>query len=138
MKNLRKTLVVVVLMLAIAISVSAYALAAHEGKGADNNQEGTSDVTTFEAVVNGMRSVNVSVCIDLSDGVSKEEAELIAEATFTQVMGENVIHQLDALSVNETQIQAHHKWGYNENDMGHVFEMTVDLTTLKITVSHCF
>lgn len=125
-------------MLTIAISISAYALAAHEGEGADNNHEGTSNVTTFKAVVNGMRTVKVPVCIDLRDGVSKNEAELIAEATFTQVMGNNVIHQLDTLSINETQIQAHYTWGYNENDMGHVFEMTVDLTTLQITVSHCF
>ena len=127
------------LMVAIAISIAAYAWAASdEGARAEKNQEAPSDVTKFKAVVNGMRSVDVFVCVDISDGLAEEEAELIAEATFIQVMGENVTHRLDTLTFDNAQIKAHYIWGHDENDMGHVFYMTADLTTLQITVSHCF
>lgn len=96
-----------------------------------------SDVTKFTAVVNGMRDVNVFVHVDISNGLTKEEAERIAEATFIEVMGERVMHRLDTLPFNDTQIKAHYTWGVDENDMGHVFDMTADLTTLQITVTHC-
>jgi hypothetical protein len=96
------------------------------------------NITTFNAIVNGMRSVDVLVDINLTDGLTQKEAALIAEATFIQVMGDNVIHQLDALSFNDAQIQAHYAWGLDEKDVGHVFDMTVDLASLQITVSHCF
>jgi len=70
--------------------------------------------------------------------LTREEAEQIAEATFTAVMGEEVTYQLDTLTFNDTQIKAHYTWGFDENDMGHIFDMTADLTTLLITVNHCF
>ena len=92
----------------------------------------------FKAVVNDMRDVDVLVRVNISDGLSEKEAELIAEATFIQVMGQNVIRQLDTLTFDDAQIEAHYTWGYDENDMGHVFEMTADLITLQITVTHCF
>ncbi|MHA2427413.1 MAG: carboxypeptidase-like regulatory domain-containing protein [Candidatus Hermodarchaeia archaeon] len=103
-------------------------------------QSAPSDVTKFTAVVNGMRDVNVFVNVDLSNGLTREEAEWIAEATFIEVMGESwgeVMHRLDTLTFNDTQINAHYTWGIDENDMGHVFGMTADLTTLLITVNHC-
>jgi len=96
------------------------------------------NITTFTAIVNGMRSVDVFVYVDISDGLTEKEAKLIAEATFIQVMGEEVTHRLDTLTFDDTQIEAHYTWGHDENDMGHVFDMTADLTTLQITVSHCF
>ena len=136
--RLRKKLLVVALMVAIAVSFAAYAWATYEGARTEKNQEAPSDVTKFKAVVNGMRDVDVLVHVDISDGLTTEEAELIAEATFIQVMGENVTHQLDTLTFNDTQIKAHYTWGYGENDIGHVFYMNTDLTTLQITVSHCF
>ena len=136
--KLRKTLLVVALMVAIALSFGAYAWAAYEGARAEKNQEAPSDAISFKAVVNGMRSVDVFVYVDISDGLTEKEAELIAEATFIQVMGEEVTHRLDTLTFDDTQIEAHYTWGHDENDMGHVFDMTADLTTLQITVSHCF
>jgi len=96
------------------------------------------DVIKLMAVVNGMRYVNVFVRVNISDGLTKEEAEQIAEATFIEVMGEEVTYQLDALTFNDTQIEAHYTWGVDESDMGHIFDMTADLTTLQITVNHCF
>jgi hypothetical protein len=96
-----------------------------------------SDVTKFKAVVNGMRDVDVFVHVDISNGLTREEAERIAEATFIEVMGESVMYRLDTLTFNDTQIKAHYTWGVNENDMGHVFGMTADLTTLQITATHC-
>jgi len=96
------------------------------------------DVTEFKAVVNGMRDVDVFVCVDISDGLTKKEAELIVGTTFILVMGEYVTHRLDTLTFDDTQIEAHYTWGYSETDMGHVFNMTADLTTLQIAVTHCF
>ena len=96
------------------------------------------DVTKFKAVVNGMRDVDVFVCVDISDGLTKKEAELIVGTTFILVMGEYVTHRLDTLTFDDTQIEAHYTWGHNEIDMGHVFDMTADLTALQIAVSHCF
>ena len=96
------------------------------------------DVIKLMAFVNGMRYVNVFVRVNISDGLTREEAEQIAEATFIEVMGEEVMYQLDILTFNDTQIEAHYTWGIDESDMGHIFDMTADLTTLQITVNHCF
>jgi len=126
------------LMLVIAIPVSVYALATFDGVQTDPNHDDPSDLTSFMAVVNGGRSVDVHVPIDLGDGVTEEEAELIAEVTFSTVMGQNRIHRLDGLTLKEAQMTAHYSWGYEENDLSHIFDMTVDLITRQITVSHCF
>jgi len=95
-------------------------------------------VTEFRAVVNGMKSVDVRVCVDISDGVTEAEAELIVGTTFIVVMREYVTHRLDTLTFDDTQIEAHYTWGVDENDIGHVLDMTADLATLQITVDHCF
>jgi nucleoside-specific outer membrane channel protein Tsx len=153
--RLRKKLLAAAMIAAIAVSFVAYAWATRdEGADAEKNQESPSDTTDnpsdvtgnssvtdvleFKAVVNGMRSVDVFVYVDTSDGLTKKEAELIAGTTFIQVMGEEVSHQLDTLTFDDTQIEAHYTWGHDENDMGHVFDMIADLTTLQIAVSHCF
>jgi hypothetical protein len=96
------------------------------------------DVTKFTAVVNGMYSLDVFVCVNISDGVTEKEAELIVGTTFILVKGDFVTRRLDTLTFDNTQIEAHHTWGYDETDMSHVFDVTVDLTTRQITVSHCF
>jgi len=137
--RLKKKVLVVALIVAIVVSFAAYAWAPrNEGAHAEKNRETPSDVTKFRAVVNGMRSVDVFVCVDISDGLTEKEAELIVGTTFIMVMGDYVTDRLDALIFDDTQITAHYTWGYDENDMGHVFDMTADLTTLQITVSHCF
>jgi hypothetical protein len=135
--KLKRTLLIVALIVVIAVSFSIYVLTASEGVVAEKNQ-GFSSVTNMRANVNEMRNVDVLVSIDISDGLTEVEAKLIAELTFIQVMEQNVMHQLDTLTFNDTQITANYIWGYDENDMGHVFSMDVDLTTLRITVSHCF
>ncbi len=108
----------------------------------DITVEGTdgepADVTKFTVVVNGMYSLDVFVCVNISDGVTQKEAELIVGTTFILVKGESVTHRLDTLTFDSTEIEAHYTWGYDETDMGHVFDVTVDLTTRQITVSHCF
>ena len=96
------------------------------------------DVTKFTAVVNGMMSMDVFACVNISDGLTEKEAELIVGTTFILVMGEYVTHRLDTVAFDSTQIEAHYIWGYDETDMGHIFDVTADLTTLEITVSHCF
>ncbi len=97
-----------------------------------------SDVTKFKAVVNEMRDMDVFVCVNISDGLTEKEAELIVGTTFIMVMGDYVTHRLDTLTFDSTEIEAHYTWGYDETDMGHVFNMTVDLVKLEIAVSHCF
>lgn len=135
---MKRRVLVVSLMLVIVIPFSAYALATFDDVPTEKRHDDPSDMTSFTAVVNGGRSADVYVPVDMGDGLTEEEAALIAEATFTTVMGHTRIHRLDALTVKEAQMTAHYSWGYNENDLGHVFDMIVDLTTLQITVSHCF
>ncbi len=135
--KLKRTLLIVAVILAITVSFSIYILVASEGVQVENNQ-GSSGVTNMKAVINEKRNMDVLVSIDISDGLTEIEAKIIAELTFIQVMEQNVMHQLDTLTFNETQITANYIWGYDENDMGHVFSMDLDLTTLQITVSHCF
>jgi hypothetical protein len=103
-------------------------------------QSAPSEVTTFKAVVNGMWDVDVVADVDICNGLTRAEAERIVEATFIEVMGKSwgeVMHRLDTLTFNDTQITAHYTWGLDKNDMGHIFDMTADLTTLLITVTHC-
>jgi hypothetical protein len=103
-------------------------------------QSAPSEVTTFKAVVNEMWEVDIFADVDICNGVTRAEAEQIAEATFIEVMGSSwgdVLHRREALTCNDTQITAHYTWGLDESDMGHVFDMTADLSTLRITVTHC-
>jgi len=137
--RLRKKLLVVAMIAAIAVSLIAYTWATKdEGADAEKNQKAPSDVTKFEAVVNGVRSMDIFVCVNISDGLTEKEAELIAGTTFIQVKGEYVWRRLDSLTFDDNQIKAHYTWGCDKTDLGHVYDMTADLTTLQITVDHCF
>ncbi|MDH5754073.1 MAG: hypothetical protein OEY95_02540 [Candidatus Bathyarchaeota archaeon] len=136
---MRKKLLVVAMMIAIAVSSVVYAwVARDEGIRAKESGETLPGVTKFEALVNGMKSMDVFVCVNISDGLTEKEAELIAGTTFIQVKGEYVWRRLDTLTFDDTQIRAHYAWGYDETDLGHIYDMTADLTTLQITVDHCF
>ncbi|MCW4037751.1 MAG: hypothetical protein NWF13_03330 [Candidatus Bathyarchaeota archaeon] len=135
---MKRSILLVSLMLVIVIPFSAYALATFDDVSTEKRHDDSSDMTPFTAVVNRGRSVDVYVPVDMGDGLTEEEAALIAEVTFTTVMGHTRIHRLDTLTLKEAQMTAHYSWGYNENDLGHVFDMIVDLITLQITVSHCF
>ncbi|UCF59342.1 MAG: hypothetical protein JSV15_02730 [Candidatus Bathyarchaeota archaeon] len=136
---MRKKLLVVAMMVAISLPLVGYAwIEIDKGVWAEKNQEASSDVTEFKAVVNGMRSMDVFVCVNISDGLTEKEAELIAGTTFIQVKGEYVWRRLNTLTFDDIQIKAHYAWGYDETDLGHVFDMIADLTTLQITVDHCF
>jgi len=96
----------------------------------------TAKPTRFTAVVNEGRKLDVVVDVDITDGVTEEEAREIAETTFLTVMG-NTTHRLDSLVVEGQLIKVHFTWGVNEEDLGHIFDMTVDLTALIIIVTHC-
>jgi len=137
--RLRKKLLVVAMMVAIAFPSVLYAwIEIDKGVWAEKDHEASSDVTKFEAVVNGMSNMDVSVCVDTSDGLTEKEAELIVGTTFIQVMGECVWHRLVTLTFDDTQVKAHYAWGYDETDLAHICDMTTNLTTLQITVDHCF
>jgi len=92
--------------------------------------------TRFTAVVNERRNLDIVVDVDVTDGVTEEEAREIAETTFLTVMG-NTTHRLDSLIAEGQLIKAHFTWGVNEEDLGHIFDMTVNLTSLTIIVTHC-
>lgn len=139
MIKLREKLLVVALIIAISFPLVTYAwMEIDKDVRAEKNQESPADVTKFEAVINGMSSMDIFVCVNISDGLTDKEAELIAGTTFIHVKGEYVWRRLDALIFDDTQIIAHYTWGYDETDLGHVYNMTADLTTLQITVDHCF
>jgi len=137
--RLKKKLLIVAMLIAISVPLAAYAWTEIE-KDVQNeeNQESPSDVTKFEVVVNGMRTIDVFVCVNIRDGLTEKEAELMAGTTFIQVKGEYVWRRLDTLTFDDTRIEAHYAWGHDETDLGHVYDMTADLTTLQITVDHCF
>lgn len=139
MIGLRKELLVIAVMASIAVSSIAYAwVARDESAQAKDNGETPPGVTKFEALVNGVKSVNIFVCVNINDGVTQQEAELIAGTTFIHVKGESVWRRLETLTFDNTQIKAHYAWGLDEADLGHIFDMTADLTTLQIVVDHCF
>lgn len=92
--------------------------------------------TRFIAVVNEGRKLDVVVDVDITEGVTEEEAQEIAETTFLTVMG-NTTHRLDSLITEDQLIKAHFTWGANEEDLGHRFGMIADLNSLTIIVTHC-
>jgi len=94
--------------------------------------------TTFKVAVNTNPYSDLTVPVDLSSGVTREKAELIAKSTFVHVLGEKSLYRLDDLTFSDLQITARFTWGIDTNDMGHIFELTGDLTILQITVTHCF
>ncbi len=98
--------------------------------------EAPSPSTIFEVILNGNEAPDLSVQVDLSHGSTEEEAKKIAEAAFIQTMGEK-LRRLETLIFDDNKIIAHYTWGYSEDDMGHIFDLTADLTTLKITINHC-
>ncbi|PVX26964.1 MAG: hypothetical protein CW716_04800 [Candidatus Bathyarchaeum sp.] len=93
--------------------------------------------TTFNVTVNGNQASDLTVQVNLSNNITEADAEKITEAAFLQTMGEQTIHELDTLTVDGTTITAHYKWGFDEADMGHVFDVTVDLSNQTITITHC-
>lgn len=92
--------------------------------------------TTFEVILNGNEAPDLTVQVDLNNTLTEEDAKKIAEAAFIQTLGEK-LHRLDTLTYDDEHIIAHYTWGYDENDMGHIFDITADLTTLKMTINHC-
>ncbi len=92
--------------------------------------------TTFEVILNGNEASDLIVQVDLSDGLTGEEAKMISEVAFNQTLGEK-FHRLDTIMYDDEQIIVHYTWGYDENDMVHIFDITADLTNLKITIDHC-
>ena len=136
--RLKKKLLVMTLMMTIFIPLATYAwIELDKGVWTEKNQA-PSDVTRFEVVVNGIRRNDVFVCVNMSDGLNEKEAELIAGTTFIQVKGEYVWRRIETLTFDDTQIQAHYAWGHDGTDLGHVYDMSADLTTHQITVDHCF
>jgi hypothetical protein len=101
-----------------------------------NKTEDPTPSTTFEVILNGNEAPDLTVQVDLSNSLTEEETRKIAEAAFIQTIGEK-LHRLDTLILDDNKITAHYTWGYDENDMGHIFDFTANLTTLKITINHC-
>jgi hypothetical protein len=102
-----------------------------------NNSQGSIPLTTFEVVVNENQVTDLIVPVDLTKSLTEEEAEKIANAAFIHVKGENTLFLLDSITFNDQKIVAHYIWGVNENDLSHIFDLTADLTSRQIEVTHC-
>jgi hypothetical protein len=127
-KRLSMALALVLILIFPAASIYAWQTA---------NKPPETAQAEFRVVVNGGREITVTVPVNMVDGLTREEAEQIAGETFVQVLGDKVIRRLDNLTLGEASIKAHYTWGYDESDMGHVYDMTADLNTLLINVTHC-
>ena len=68
--------------------------------------------------------------------MTEEEAKRIAEIAFNRTLA-GKLHRLDNFSYDSEHIIANYTWGYNEDDMGHIFELNADLTSFKIIINHC-
>lgn len=102
-----------------------------------NNSQGSIPLSTFEVVVNGNQVTDLIVPIDLTESLTEDTAEKIANATFVHAKGENTLFMLDSISFTDQEIVAHFIWGVNEEDLSHVFDLTADLISLRIEVTHC-
>ena len=92
--------------------------------------------TTFEVILNGNEAPDLNIQVDLTNGLTEDEAKMIAEAAFVRTL-EGKLHRLDSITYDNQQIVAHYTWGYDENDMGHIFDITAEITKLQITIVHC-
>ncbi|MEJ2280647.1 MAG: protease complex subunit PrcB family protein [Candidatus Bathyarchaeota archaeon] len=93
--------------------------------------------TTFSLILNGNTSPALTVNIDLTDGLTKEEAKQIVESSFIEALGDRVLRRLDNMNYDNKQITAHYTWGYDENDLGHILDIKANLEKLEINVDHC-
>jgi hypothetical protein len=93
---------------------------------------------TFSLFVNGSSRGRISVLVPPNGTFTNGHAVRVSEEVFVTVKGSNVVHRLDGLSVEGNLIRAHYTWGVNESDMGHVYDMTLNVTKLTIEVTHCF
>ncbi|MFH1327411.1 MAG: protease complex subunit PrcB family protein [Candidatus Bathyarchaeota archaeon] len=102
-----------------------------------SSTEGSTSSTTFKVTLNGNEDSDLTVQVDANDVLTEAEAKQIAEAGFIKALGEVVLRRLDTLVYDDQQITVHYTWGYNENDMGHILDLTADLASLEITINHC-
>ncbi len=98
--------------------------------------EASTPSTTFEVILNGNEAPELTIQVDLENGLTEDEAKNIAETAFVRTL-EGKLHRLDSITYDDEQIVAHYTWGYDENDLGHIFDITAELTNLKITIVHC-
>lgn len=99
--------------------------------------KGTIPTVTFEVNVNQNAFPDFIVAADLTNPVTKELAQKIADAVFVHVKGENTLYQLNSITFSNKEIIADYNWGYNQEDMSHVFELNLDLVNHKVDVIHC-
>jgi len=102
-----------------------------------SNAEDPASSTIFKVFLNGNEAPDLTEQVDLGNGLTDAEAKHIAEAGFIQALGDEVLRRLDTINYDAQQITAHYTWGYDENDMGHILDLTADLDALQITITHC-
>jgi hypothetical protein len=90
----------------------------------------------FRVLVNGQREIILYVPVNLDDGLTREDCEIIAERAFKEIMGD-VMHSLDEVNVDGSKMDASYTWGINESDMGHFFNISGDVASHTFTVTHC-
>ena len=93
--------------------------------------------TTFSVILNGNEAPALTINVDLTDGLTEEEARRIVESSFIEALGEGTLRRLDTMNFDNKHISAHYTWGYNEADLGHILNLEADLETLEININHC-
>jgi hypothetical protein len=128
---LNRGVTIIALMLAISVfpAASIYAWQITQVRPETSSIE-------FKILVNGQREILVHVPVDVDNGITEEDCELIAEKVFTYIMGD-VMHRLDELSVDGYYFEASYTWGFNEGDMGHFFDVSGDVASHTLTITHC-
>ena len=82
------------------------------------------------------REVVLDIPVVMDDRLTMEWRELAAERVFAGIMGDTV-HRLDGLSLGGSRMEASYTWGVNENDMGHFFDISGDVASCTLVVTHC-
>jgi hypothetical protein len=101
------------------------------------NPQGNIPTTTFEMNVNQNNFSDLVLAIDLTQILTTQTAQKIADAIFIHVKGENTLHQLNSITFNNKEIIANYTWGYNQEDISHIFELKANLQNLSVEANHC-
>ena len=81
-------------------------------------------------------SFEISVSINLTDGMNMNEALLVADVLFNKTM--NALHQSGSAETDELGLwKVLIIWGYSTLDLGHWFRAEIDPFNRTIVYSHC-
>lgn len=88
---------------------------------------------------NNDEAFNITVNVNLKDGMSLDEAVLVANMVFDNTLGqEGQPHLLDSADVDEHGVwTVELTWGYSTADLMHWFEAEINPFNRTVIYSHC-